>query len=536
MTNYKLNLPLYELRSQGPAGGFIFHIANGIAYECAPVSTEWDTKLWGGRGTLVGASGFIIGGGKENTDKIVNALSGDSAAKLCDDLSYGGYSDWFLPSRDELKEMYNILKVAGVGDFSGFYWSSTESSSTLAWEVNFNNGYWDTYDKINGFKARAVRSFKIFPGEKENVDIETLCVKKDTYRTKGVEEFLPSLSSVFISPSSPLSSFALKHPKQPDFGALTNFSNIEGYTSGESQNILRQFSLKKYRPRFPFPSINVTATSNYPAPLIGIINSGTFRLRRASDTEIQLWWHDVYDSPRMEYRPRIFLSLIQTYQFPEGAPIFLNFIMCGGGGGGGAGTTGYGGSGGGGGMVYGHYSFEDPEEESMYFCIGGGGTRGTWGSLPIQQWITDGEDGTPSILYNDNDTSEICAAEGGKKGLKAYYGTSGDSGAGGSSSSRGENLIYQVNGGAGRSRDSGYLPRTIYVNAHNKLPEDVVFQHTQDNNPIHPSILGGGNSFGYGGANYSPNGRYGGGGSGGRNTSPGNAPGHGGNGVCLFYY
>ncbi|GAJ20252.1 unnamed protein product, partial [marine sediment metagenome] len=93
----------------GPAGGYIFYdkgyYSDGWRYlEAAPVSTEWTEKYWGSYGTLIGGTETGIGTGKSNTTIIVTWLNNHSetgkAAQLCDDLVYGGYSDWFLPSRD----------------------------------------------------------------------------------------------------------------------------------------------------------------------------------------------------------------------------------------------------------------------------------------------------------------------------------------------------------------------------------------------------------------------------------------------------
>ncbi len=52
------------------------------------------------------------------------------AAKVCSDLSYGGYDDWFLPSYAELGEVYK--QRATIGGLIGlYYWSSSESSTTV---------------------------------------------------------------------------------------------------------------------------------------------------------------------------------------------------------------------------------------------------------------------------------------------------------------------------------------------------------------------------------------------------------------------
>lgn len=145
---------VYNLRDTGPAGGLIFYdkdsYSDGWRYlEAAPDTTEWTVKQFGKNGTAVGGTLKDIGKGKENTDLIFQVLNTppvetDRAAQLCYDLNHGGYDDWFLPSQDELKQMYTNLKAQGVGGFSDSgYWSSSEFSYNPAgqvWIINFTNG------------------------------------------------------------------------------------------------------------------------------------------------------------------------------------------------------------------------------------------------------------------------------------------------------------------------------------------------------------------------------------------------------------
>jgi hypothetical protein len=50
------------------------------------------------------------------------------AARQCKLYSYGGYSDWFLPSLDEETQMLTALALNGLGGFTVnvSYWSSSE--------------------------------------------------------------------------------------------------------------------------------------------------------------------------------------------------------------------------------------------------------------------------------------------------------------------------------------------------------------------------------------------------------------------------
>lgn len=85
----------------------------------------------------------------------------ETAARICIELSQGGYSDWYLPSLDELQLVYDNLHNNGLGGFSSSaYWSSTEYSDGSAWALYFDKGKKDWYSKSNGKTfVRAIRSF-----------------------------------------------------------------------------------------------------------------------------------------------------------------------------------------------------------------------------------------------------------------------------------------------------------------------------------------------------------------------------------------
>jgi hypothetical protein len=106
-----------------------------------------------------GATGTAIGTGQANTTTIVeNQGAGSYAAKLCNDLTVGGYNDWFLPSRDELNKLYiNKVAIGGFADYG--YWSSSEFSASNAWGQFFNFGMQYTNPKYNTHRVRAVRAF-----------------------------------------------------------------------------------------------------------------------------------------------------------------------------------------------------------------------------------------------------------------------------------------------------------------------------------------------------------------------------------------
>lgn len=158
--------PPFSIGDTGPAGGLVFYdkgaYSAGWRYlEAAPLSTEWSVKQWGCSGTATGATATAIGTGEANTATIVSLCAETNrAAKLCSDLVYGMYDDWFLPSESELNLIYTNLYGAGLGGFSGAsYWSSTESSALNARKQNFGNGFVGTDAKTLIYYVRAIRAF-----------------------------------------------------------------------------------------------------------------------------------------------------------------------------------------------------------------------------------------------------------------------------------------------------------------------------------------------------------------------------------------
>ena len=84
-----------------------------------------------------------------------------TANKICDDLELNGYTDWYLPSKEELNKLYlNKYIIGGFSD--SWYWSSTEGRPGTAWLEIFNNGNKHIYFKDDTYNVRAVRTFKSY--------------------------------------------------------------------------------------------------------------------------------------------------------------------------------------------------------------------------------------------------------------------------------------------------------------------------------------------------------------------------------------
>jgi hypothetical protein len=153
--NYQGGKIAYILQSGDP--GYDANVAHGII--AAPIDQSTGIQWYNGSYTVTGATATALGTGNANTNTIVTSQGpGSYAAQLCADLVLGGYSDWYLPSKDELNKLY-LSRVAVGGFEMGFYSSSTESSSTYVWLHNIVEG--GQYEDLKDFpdRVRCVRAF-----------------------------------------------------------------------------------------------------------------------------------------------------------------------------------------------------------------------------------------------------------------------------------------------------------------------------------------------------------------------------------------
>lgn len=172
----------YSIGDMGPAGGLVFYDKGFYSdvwryLEAAP--TDIVRFVFGfyrpdkENSVYIGTSPFV-GSGKFNTESLVKcmdidgkAYSGSSGegvkeyvARKCLDYSYGGYDDWFLPSKDELNLMYENLHKNGLGSFvSDYYWSSSESNALYAWAQNVSSGFQSSIIRYYDYRVRPVRAF-----------------------------------------------------------------------------------------------------------------------------------------------------------------------------------------------------------------------------------------------------------------------------------------------------------------------------------------------------------------------------------------
>ena len=168
-------------------------------------SGEASGKTWGTSGATTGITSVI--NGPTNSASLAALGAAYQAAVFCNNLNSGsglnGYTDWYLPAKNELEVLYYFLKPttdanstftgsnanavspepistnytsgspaqtsAGIGFRTGEtnafasdgYWSSTEFNSNFAWAQYFFNGGQSNDLKNSSYYVRAVRRIAV---------------------------------------------------------------------------------------------------------------------------------------------------------------------------------------------------------------------------------------------------------------------------------------------------------------------------------------------------------------------------------------
>ena len=176
----------------GPGGGKVFYVAPtsfaspgsacGTAckyLEAAPIgwitaatpagqtncvipgtSTKDPQCVWSGNAAFrIGTTSNSIGAGYANTSAMlaIDRLAG-RAGTVARAFQGGGKTDWSLPSKDELNQMY--IQRSAIGGFvADYYFSSSELETFYAWSQNFRDGYQYKFFKGRERPVRPVRAF-----------------------------------------------------------------------------------------------------------------------------------------------------------------------------------------------------------------------------------------------------------------------------------------------------------------------------------------------------------------------------------------
>ena len=151
----------YILKNGDP--GYDIHVTHGFV----AARGDLENAQWGSSGIAIsGADGESLGTGAQNTlDILAGCAEAGIAARLCDAYSVTEdgttYSDWYLPSKDELNKLY--LNQAAIGRFNATnqYWSSTENTynNISSWAQPFSAETMEILQKTSTHSVRPIRSF-----------------------------------------------------------------------------------------------------------------------------------------------------------------------------------------------------------------------------------------------------------------------------------------------------------------------------------------------------------------------------------------
>jgi len=155
--SYQGGIVAYILQVGDP--GYDANTVHGLI--AATTNQSTGIRWYNGTYTTTGATGTAIGTGLSNTNKIIasqGAIATSYAAGLARAHNGGGYTDWYLPSEDELNKLYTNKTAIG-GFVNASYWSSSEFGNSYAWGQYFGNGGQSSDDKNSPGYVRAIRAF-----------------------------------------------------------------------------------------------------------------------------------------------------------------------------------------------------------------------------------------------------------------------------------------------------------------------------------------------------------------------------------------
>jgi hypothetical protein len=149
----------YILQTGDP--GYDANVPHGIIAATADYSVRirWNN----GSNITTVATATALGTGLSNTNAIIAAQgAGSYAASVARNHNGGGYTDWHLPSKNELEKL--IINKNAIGGFvtsgsTAWYYSSSESASDKAWLIYAVDGTWYANPKQETWNVRPIRFF-----------------------------------------------------------------------------------------------------------------------------------------------------------------------------------------------------------------------------------------------------------------------------------------------------------------------------------------------------------------------------------------
>ncbi|MBE0365471.1 hypothetical protein PULV_b0048 [Pseudoalteromonas ulvae UL12] len=119
----------YQVGDKGPAGGVVFYVTNNGTRGLEASQYILGPSAWGCSNAKNNTLSSI-GEGKNNTLQIIELCGSNNIAAAANLYQFGGYSDWYLPSLDELLELKNS-NVGGCFSRESNLWSSSALRDTV---------------------------------------------------------------------------------------------------------------------------------------------------------------------------------------------------------------------------------------------------------------------------------------------------------------------------------------------------------------------------------------------------------------------
>lgn len=146
----KITIAIFSLKSFNFMGNVIY------VYPEDNHTSTYNFAWNNGSNQLTNATNDIDG--RVNSNTILGVQGpGDYAAYVCHNVNAFGYTDWYLPSKEELQRMYDIRTSIGNNFTNESYWASSESTVDKAWYLNFQTALKDVDSKYNAFRVRCIR-------------------------------------------------------------------------------------------------------------------------------------------------------------------------------------------------------------------------------------------------------------------------------------------------------------------------------------------------------------------------------------------
>ncbi len=173
----------YRIGDTGPGGGIVFYNDGKMAYEVS----------------------YVLG-----------CLKWGEAKKVADGYRGGGFSDWRLPTKEELNLVYQNLRKPGIITGNDWHWSSSQSSNYDHWAQSFGGGGQSSGRQSSGSYSGYHERLRAFLGARSETSVNDY----KHYSVRAIRSF-----SIDEQPQD--------RQENVEFGKINNQQELRNYQTGE---------------------------------------------------------------------------------------------------------------------------------------------------------------------------------------------------------------------------------------------------------------------------------------------------------------